>query len=258
MPSNLKESLYDSERLARGYAYDRPPVHQAVITAMREHLPQGFNRALDVGCGAGLSTAALAPLTCCAYGIEPVENMLKHRRAVTDRANFVAARAEHLPFAANTFDLLTAAGSLNYANLDLFFPEAVRLLTNEGVLVIYDFSEGRRLRGDERLERWYATFKQRYPSPPGYAMEVCALSYERYGLSLHAYHEIEVAVPLNLDRYLRYALSETCVELAIARGIDEFAIRTWCNETLSKIFDPNPREVLFDAYFALVSKKENL
>ena len=132
------------------------------------------------------------------------------------------------------------------------------MLTDDGVLVIYDFSEGRRLHGDERLERWYEAFKQRFPAPPGYAMEVCSLEYERYGLQLDGYQELEVAVPLDLDRYLLYALSETCVERSIARGADESAIRAWCNETLSEIFDVQPREVYFDAYFALVSKKENV
>ncbi len=250
--------LYDNERLARGYAYDRPPVHQAVVKAMRQHLPPRFTRALDVGCGAGLSTAALAPLTDCAYGIEPIANMLKHRRVVTEQAHFVIAKAEYLPFADGSFDLLTAAGSLNYADHELFFPEAARVLTDKGVLVIYDFAEGRRLRGDERLERWHESFKQRYPSPPGYAMDVCELEYERYGLQLDGSQKLEIAVPLDLDRYLRYVLSETCVEQAIARGTDESAIRAWCNETLAEIFDDHPREVYFDAYFALVSKKENL
>ena len=258
LEDNLKDNLYGSERLASGYAFDRPPVHQAIIAALREHIPTHFNRALDLGCGAGLSTAALAPLTRCAYGIEPIANMLRHRRAVTKQAHFVIAQAEHLPFADSSFDLLTAAGSLNYADHSLFFPEAARVLTDDGMLVIYDFSEGRRLRDDERLEQWYEAFKQHYPAPLGYAMDVCALGYEQYGLSLHAYHEIEVAVPLDLDRYLRYVLSETCVEQALARGTEESVIRAWCSETLAEIFDGQPRAVLFDAYFALVSKKENL
>ena len=52
-------SVYDSERLAAAYAFDRPPVHQHILRSAR--LPRQANRALDVGCGAGLSTAALAP-----------------------------------------------------------------------------------------------------------------------------------------------------------------------------------------------------
>ena len=57
MPS---ESIYESLRLAAGYAYDRPPVHRCIIQRAGEYLgiTGGRQRALDVGCGAGLSTAA--------------------------------------------------------------------------------------------------------------------------------------------------------------------------------------------------------
>ena len=53
-------SVYDSERLAAAYAFDRPPIHDKILRAAR--LDRQADRALDIGCGAGLSTAALAPL----------------------------------------------------------------------------------------------------------------------------------------------------------------------------------------------------
>ncbi|HEY6495509.1 MAG TPA: hypothetical protein VIZ43_19700, partial [Trebonia sp.] len=53
-------SVYENERLAAGYAFDRPPVHDQVLRSARLTAPAA--RALDVGCGAGLSTAALIPL----------------------------------------------------------------------------------------------------------------------------------------------------------------------------------------------------
>jgi hypothetical protein len=53
-------SVYDSERLAAAYASDRPPVHGQILQSAR--LSRPADRALDVGCGAGLSTAALTPL----------------------------------------------------------------------------------------------------------------------------------------------------------------------------------------------------
>ena len=52
-------SVYDSERLADAYAFDRPPVHEQILRSVR--LSRQADQALDVGCGAGLSTAALAP-----------------------------------------------------------------------------------------------------------------------------------------------------------------------------------------------------
>ena len=85
-------SVYDSERLAAAYARDRPPIHERILRAAR--LGRQADLALDIGCGAGLSTAALAPLAKRAIGLEPVSTMLTHRRTVARDASFVIGRAE--------------------------------------------------------------------------------------------------------------------------------------------------------------------
>jgi ubiquinone/menaquinone biosynthesis C-methylase UbiE len=61
---------------------------------------------------------------------------------------------------------MTAAGSLNYADLDLFFAEARRVLTATGTLVVYDFSQGRGFRESRDLDVWFDEFLARYPAPP--------------------------------------------------------------------------------------------
>ncbi|HEX4950479.1 MAG TPA: class I SAM-dependent methyltransferase [Blastocatellia bacterium] len=246
--------IYQSARLAAGYAFHRPPVHPRIIAKLREQITKPFQCALDIGCGAGLSTAALAPIAAITVGLEPAATMLMHSMAVAPEAYFIIAQAEQLPFAAQSVDLLTAAGSLNYADLDRFFPEAARVLTDDGVLVIYDFSEARRLHNDHRLENWYNRFVTRFPAPPGYAMDMRTLAYSRYGFELSAYEEFEVAVPMTQQSYLQYAMSEARVERAILKGAAESDIRTWCSHTLADIFDTTPRAVLFDAYLALVKR----
>jgi len=153
---------------------------------------------------------------------------------------------------------MTAAGSLNYTDLDQFFPEAVRVLTPGGRLIIYDFSAGRRLRGSPLLDEWFAAFERRYPAPPGYALDVRSLAYGQFGLRLDGYEEFEVAVPMNLDSYLSYVVSETSVESAISRGVPEAEIHNSCQSTLAEVFDDAHREVLFDAYVAYVSRDGNL
>ena len=70
--------------------------------------------------------------------------MLTHRRAVAPHARFVIGQAERLPFAAGSFDLVTAAGSLNYADLPSALAEIARVLTRDGTFLLYDFSTGRR------------------------------------------------------------------------------------------------------------------
>jgi SAM-dependent methyltransferase len=252
----LTPSIYDSPRLAAKYAYDRPPVHQHIIRAIGAHLRlvAPLARALDVGCGAGLSTAALAPLAETVVGLEPVRAMLAHRRAVAPRARFLVGQAERLPFATGAFDLLTAAGSLNYADLGLFLPEAARVLAPGGALVIYDFSAGRRLREGSRLEEWFAAFERRYPFPPDYDLDVRNLAYGASGLRLEAHETMDVGVPMDLDGYVSYALGETNVEAAVVGGTPEAEIRGWCRGTLAPLFGAAALEVLFDCYVAYVTR----
>jgi SAM-dependent methyltransferase len=255
-------SVYGSTRLARLYAYSRPPVHPRVVALVAQHLhasgwpPPGVTsaRAIDIGCGAGLSTAALAPLADWSVGIEPMLPMLAHREHAAPNARFLAARAEQLPFADGTFHLMTAAGALNYADPDRFLPEAARVLSAQGVLVVYDFSSGRRLRGDERLDRWFASFEERYPFPPGYAMDVRAIPFPNVGLRLREYRDFEVHVPMTLESYLDYAMSETNVEAAIARGTPEAEVAGWCRSSLEPFFPRPDADVGFTGYFASIGR----
>jgi len=254
MVAESYHSVYDSPRMAKGYAFDRPPVHPHIIGAVAKRFEHRapFWRALDIGCGAGRSTAALDAVTTHAVGLEPARGMLVHSHAVAPGASFVAGRAEQLPFAAGSFDLVTAAGSLNYVSLDLFLPELGRVLATGGVMAVYDFSAGRRFQDDPRLDAWYSAFAERYPPKPGYDLDVSEIAYGPHGLRLDAYEEFDVAVPMTLAAYVRYVMSETGVEMALARGVAEWEIRGWCEHTLAPVFGGAARDVLFEAYVAYV------
>ncbi len=136
----------------------------------------------------------------------------------------------------------------------LRYSEAARVLAPGGVLAIYDFSAARRLPDSDALDEWYASFELRYPSPPGYHLDPRGLAYAPSGLWLEAYEEMEVAVGMTLSSYLRYAMTETNVELAISRGVPEPEIVAWCRRTLEGIFGDDSREVICDAYVACVKR----
>ena len=59
-------------------------------------------------------------------------------RPLSPGAHFATAHAES-SFRDRTFDLITAAGSLNYTDPTRAFPELRRVLTPEGTLAVYDF-----------------------------------------------------------------------------------------------------------------------
>jgi SAM-dependent methyltransferase len=251
--------VYDSARLAAGYAFARPPVHPLVVDRVAGRLgitrETRRRRALDVGCGAGLSTAPLDALAQDVVGVDPAGGMLAHRGVVAPAARFAVGAAEALPFAAGTFDLVTAAGALNYTDVDRALAEIARVLTPAGTLVVYDFSAGRRCRGAVDLERWFAAFEARYPCPPGYALDVAALDYQAAGLRLASWETFEAPLDLALDRYLAYVLSETNVQRAVSEGVNEEDISAWCRTTLHALTGGAPLEVLFDGYIACIAKR---
>ena len=246
-------SVYDSERLAAAYAFDRPLVHAHILRSAQ--LSRAADRALDVGCGAGLSTAALAPLARQVIGLEPVSAMLMHRQAVAPHARFVVGRAERLPFAARSLDLVAAAGSLNYADLPSALAEVARVLTPEGTFLLYDFAAGRRAVNGDDLAGWFASFEHRFPPSPGWQFfDVRVLSLDAYGLRLVDYIDVEIQLPMTFDAYVRYMLSETNVEDAIAHGAcSPEEARDWCRETLRAVFADSEVTVIIPGYVATLA-----
>ena len=245
---------FGTDDMAAGYATSRPPVHPRVMEQVHDQLgrPGPFQRALDVGCGAGVSTKALAGFAKHCIGLEPAEAMLKWVSTVAPSADFVVGTAEDIPLRSRAVDLITAAGSLNYANLDLFFPEAARVLMPHGMLVVYDFSPGRSFRNATSLDEWFSIFYSRYPPPANEARPLSPdiLAELNTGFRWHTHRQFEIGITLAPDFYLDYVMTETNVASAVRGGVPHAEIRSWCARTLAPIWNGSEREVLFRGYFA--------
>ena len=252
------EPLFASPTLAAGYARSRPPVHPRVIARVQRHLgiSERLNCAIDIGCGAGLSTRPLNTIAQTAVGIEPLEPMLGWTREVAPDSRFLVGLAEQLPLAQGSASLITAAGSLNYADLGRFFPEAHRVLDAAGRIAIYDFSQGKRITGNPALEEWFQTFMQRYPPPPFSGrplnpelLEPLATGFRPIGSDYY-----EESLTLTHSFYVDYAMTETNVAAAVKSGVGEQSIRDWCAESLKPVFAGQPQEVVFTGYIAYFAK----
>lgn len=247
------ENPFSNSTLAAGYANARPPVHPRIIERVRPLLAP-CHRALDVGCGAGLSTRALLALADRVIGIEPVEEMVHPGQAIVPEASLLVGAAEQLPFRGRAFDLISAAGSLNYVRLPLFFPEARRVLTLGGHLLVYDFKPGRSCVGSTALDAWNEEFLHRYPPGPSRAtpLDPEILTRTAEGFQLRHSAAFDVEVPLTVAAYAEYRLTGTHIGAAVARGESLVAIRDWCLTSLSAVFQDRARGVLFPSWFAFM------
>jgi ubiquinone/menaquinone biosynthesis C-methylase UbiE len=68
-------------------------------------------------------------------GVDPSPAMIRAAKRHVEAASFVLGSAEALPVSSDTVGLMTAAGSLNYADVAGFFSETKRVLSSEGLLV---------------------------------------------------------------------------------------------------------------------------
>jgi SAM-dependent methyltransferase len=172
-------------------------------------------------------------------------------------ASFVRSRAEILPFADCAFDLISAAGSLNYVDLDRFWPEARRVLSDEGSLLVYDFSQGRSFPHSTALDNWFAAFMKRYPAPAGHArhLDPETIAALPSGFQVRDARRFEIPLPMSPSAYVDYAMTETNVAHAIAQGVPEAGIRAWCSETIDTAFAGGRHEVLFRGYFVVLTPR---
>ncbi len=249
---------FDSASMGAGYARSRPPVHRYVLTQAAEALgrTEPWRRALDVGCGAGVSTQALEGLAGQRIGLEPAELMLRWTAEVAPRSSFVVGTAEAIPIGRGAIDLITAAGSLNFvAHLDCFFSEAERVLSPEGVLIVYDFRRASRFADSMLLTEWDEAFSNRYPEPPSEARplnpSILAGLHPRFRLV--AAREFTVALTVTPSFYVDYIMTETNVAAAVRRGESEAEIRSWCETTLGPVWRGEPHDVIFESYFACLT-----
>jgi SAM-dependent methyltransferase len=240
--------------MAEGYATARPPVHPRVVDRIAAWLGERKRRALDLGCGSGLSTRPLLALADSCVGVDPVAAMVSSARVVAPSAWFVVASAESLPFRAGAFDVITAAGSLNYTVPGQAFSELARVLAPRGIVAAYDFSPGRAFRDGDALGQWFHEFELRYPWPAGNALqlnpEILGTLADPLRVAAHEHFEIDLA--LTPEFYLEYVLTETNVSRAAE---PPETIREWCRATLTPVFAGQTKAVVFRGYIAYLKKE---
>jgi ubiquinone/menaquinone biosynthesis C-methylase UbiE len=142
----------DYDRIApafdRRYERNRFDGVQAVLERFVGDAPD--TDAAEVGCGTGHWLGVLQHRVRRLAGLDPSAEMLQRARAGVPSARVVRGRAEHLPWAANSFDRLFCINALHhFGDADAFLIEARRVLRPSGALMIIGLDP------HTRLDSWW-------------------------------------------------------------------------------------------------------
>jgi SAM-dependent methyltransferase len=122
---------------AMGEQGDWGRVHVLDPIMLERASAQGFERALDVGCGEGRFCRMLRAKGIPVVGIDPTEELLEAARRRDPTGEYQIARAESLPFPDASFDLVVSYLTLiDIADFRAALKEMVRVLTPKGTLLI--------------------------------------------------------------------------------------------------------------------------
>ena len=125
------------DRQAGSYSKVRPTYPQGVgdVLLSQAGLVPGSN-VCDLGAGTGIFTRFLVALGMNVTAVEPVGGMRDQFVADTAGIDPIDATAEHLPFADETFDAVTAAQCFHWFDPQPALREIARVLKPGGVLVM--------------------------------------------------------------------------------------------------------------------------
>lgn len=123
-----------SQSAAGHYDAYRPPLHSLILEQALGQ--ERFERGLDVGCGTGRSAVALREYARSILAIDPSQAMLD-RASAGEGVTYRCTGLEELRD--ESFDIVTFAGSLYYAQSPKLGTMLSALCRPNAVVVVYDF-----------------------------------------------------------------------------------------------------------------------
>ena len=260
----MNNKAFDSKRIAMGYA-KRPWLHENVTARLKKDcnfdLNYRFKNGLDVGCGAGLSTKALRLVCDKVTGTDIAETMIEACRELygDDPAyDFYVAKAEETIIPDEKYDIITAAGCINWVDEKLFMDNVEKVLDETGLLLIYDFGITDRMIGDTDYTKWYQEYLWRFPKPARKERK-WAQSDLPESFIMEKQIDYDMVYSFDLEQFVDFMLIQSNVNAQVENGIiTTNKIRTWMEESLSPIFDNDRKQLVFCGYSWYIRRNRNI
>ena len=248
----MNNQSFDSKRIAEGYK-ERPFLHKQVIEQfLKDSLEQQYQNGLDVGCGAGLSAKALKMICRNVTGTDISPEMIAVAQEICGEEGytFFPCKAEEVPHPAVPYDIVTAAGVVQWVDRDAFLRNLHRIMCPDGEVLIYDFCISDRMAGCEAYTAWWhEQYLKEFPKPYRNEQVWTQADVEPAGFRMVKQIPLELSYEFDLDAFVKFMMIQSNVNVRIEgneRSADQ--VRRWFYETLADIFASGKQTVLFTGY----------
>lgn len=252
---NMENKSFDYRRIAEGYANDRPFLHGQVIDLIKRdlHISGNFENGLDIGCGAGLSTKALKMLCDKVTGVDISDEMIGAAKALyrDDAYTFLQSSAEKIKAPADSFDIATAAGVVNWVDEKEFLKNLRPLMREKGLLFVYDFWITDKMKGNDAYgEWWHKRYLKEFPRPPRKENEWTREMTLPYGFYLNKQAAYTLEYDFDKDSFIRFMMIQSNVNAQIEEGGRNVReVREWFEDSLKDIFTQRKETLVFEGYY---------
>ncbi len=242
-------NYFEHETAARRYAESRPYFHPLVVRRIRDFLElrEPVPTALDVACGTGQSSVALKEIAYQIVATDVSRQMLA-QAPQDERIRYLEAPAEELPFADESFDLITVASAFHWFDRARFLDEARRVLRRSGWLIVYDNAFLGKMTENAGYERWHRErYLARYPSPPRDRRPLTNEDASSHRFFLIRREEYTNEVSFSLQELTDYLMSQSNALAAIEEGREnEENVRSWLMDAQASFFEGQKGTFLFE------------
>jgi SAM-dependent methyltransferase len=242
-------SYFSYQSVAKRYAEARPYFHPLVIDRIAKIWPGRvpFARALDVGCGTGMSCEALLIIASKVVGTDISAEMLAQARQHPD-IRYLQAPAEKLPLEGQSFDLITASMAFHWFDRAAFLKEAKRLLKPDGKVVIYGHGFSGEMHKTPAFKEWHDhVYLKRYPAPPRTPFDQPLP--EGCGFSEIKTERFRQLLRLSPHEITAYLLTQTNVIAKVEMGEETLEdVDWWIYESVQPYFEEQDAKFQFNAH----------
>ena len=233
------EAAFHDEAFATAVRADARKFYSVTVTSRRRYRQLVFDNVcgktvLEYGCGTGSSAFDVARLGGRVIGVDisPVGIEMATKKAaaygLADRAQFLCANVEELPFDDSSFDIVCGSGILHHLDLEKSYGEIARVLKEGGVAV---FDEPL---GHNPIINWYRKRTPSMRTSDEHPLLMSDLKLARRSFSsvnVQFYHLFSLCVvPFRSTRFFKplYALTEGLDRIAMTI-IPPLKSWAWCS-----------------------------